>query len=106
MKSQIKKELTLTLDEFEVKQLRNFIVRCPSLWDNGEVNHTWQFGIVKNTSLLWVNYTNPGCIVHSSGGINILLSFFGSSLLCVNFQQHTFGLAVAFFTEYFSGWED
>jgi hypothetical protein len=37
MKSQIKKELTLTLDEFEVKQLRNIIVSCPSLWENGEL---------------------------------------------------------------------
>ena len=37
MKSQIKKELTLTLDEFEVKQLRNIIVNCSSLWENGEL---------------------------------------------------------------------
>ena len=31
-------------------------------WDNGEVNHTWQFGIIKNKSLLWVNYETPGGI--------------------------------------------
>ena len=43
MKSQIKKELTLTLDEFEVKQLRNFIVRCPSLWENGELKSEYSF---------------------------------------------------------------
>ena len=37
MKSQIKKEFTLALDEFEVKQLRNIIVSCPSIWENGEL---------------------------------------------------------------------
>ena len=75
-------------------------------WINGEVSHTWQFGIVKNTSLLWVNCETPGGIVHSSGGINILFSFFGSSLMSVNFQQYKFGLAFAFFTEYFDGFAD
>jgi hypothetical protein len=43
MKSQIKKELTLTLDEFEVKQLRNIIVSCPSLWENDELKS--EYGI-------------------------------------------------------------
>ena len=76
------------------------------VWDDGEVNHTWQFGIVKNTSLLWVNCETPGGIVHSSGGINILFSFFGSSLFSVDFQQNRFSLAFAFFTEYFDGWEN
>jgi hypothetical protein len=65
-----------------------------------KTSHTWQFGIVKNTSLLWVNYETPGGIVHSAGGINILFSFFGSSLFSVDLQQHKFGLAFAFFTEY------
>ena len=41
MKSQIKKELTLTLDEFEVKQLRNIIVNCSSLWENGELKREY-----------------------------------------------------------------
>ena len=75
-------------------------------WDNGEVDHTWQFCIIKNKSLLWVNCESPGGVSHSSGGINILFSFFGSSLMSVNFQQNKFGLAFAFFTEYFEGWED
>ena len=75
-------------------------------YQDGEVSHTWQFGIIKNRALLWANYTNPGCIVHSSGGINILFSFFRSSLMSVDFQQRTFGLAFAFFTEYFEGWCD
>jgi hypothetical protein len=76
------------------------------VWDDGEVNHTWQFGIVKNTSLLWVNCETPGGIVHSAGGINILFSFFGSSLMSVDLQQHKFGLAFGFFTEYFDGWNE
>ena len=76
------------------------------VWENGETSHTWQFGIINNLSFLWVNCETPGGIVHSSGGINILFSFFGSSLMSVNFQQYKFGLAFAFFTEYFSGWEN
>ena len=83
-------------------------------WYTGEVvDHTWQFGIIKNRALLWVNYETPGGIVHSSGGIvhssggiNILFSFFGSSLMSVDFQQNRFSLAFAFFTEYFEGWSN
>jgi hypothetical protein len=75
-------------------------------YQDGEIDHTWQFGIIKNRALLWVNYTNPGCIVHSSGGINILFSFFGSSLVSVDLQQQKFSLAFGFFTEYFDGWSD
>jgi len=76
------------------------------VWDDGEVNRTWQFGILKNRSFLWVNYETPGGIVHSAGGINILFSFFGSSLMSVDFQQNRFSLAFAFFTENFEGWEE
>ena len=73
-------------------------------WDNGEVSHTYQFGIIKNRSLLWVYFEAPGGIIHSSGGINILFSFFGGSLFSVDVQQHRFSLAFGFFNEYFSGW--
>ena len=75
-------------------------------WDNGEVDRTWQFGIINNKSLLWVHYENPSSLVHSNGGINILFSFFGSSLFSVDFQQYKFGLAFGFFTDYFDGWEN
>jgi hypothetical protein len=75
-------------------------------WHYGEVDRTWQFGIIKNRALLWVDYTNPGCIVHSSGGINILFSFFGSSLMSVDIQQRKFGFAFALFAEYFEGWQE
>ena len=70
------------------------------IWDNGEVSHTWQFGIIKNKSLLWVNFETPGGVIHSSGGINLLFSFFGNSLFSVDFQQRRFCLAFAFITEY------
>jgi hypothetical protein len=73
-------------------------------WDNGEVNRTWQFGIIKNKSLLWVCCESPGGLIHSAGGINILFSFFGSSLMSVDIQQRKFGFAFALFAEYFSGW--
>ena len=77
------------------------------VWDTGnEVSRTWQFGIIKNRALLWVNFETPGSQYSASGGINILLSFFSSSLMSVNFQQRKFGLAFDFFTEYFSGWDN
>ena len=69
-------------------------------YQDGEVSHTWQFGIIKNRALLWVGFETPGKIIHSSGGINLLFSFFGNSLMCVDFQQRRFCLAVALFTEY------
>jgi len=73
------------------------------VWDDGETSHTWQFGVFKNHSFLWMNYENPGRIIHSSGGLNILFSFFGGSLFSVDIQQRRFCLAFAFFTEYFDG---
>ena len=75
-------------------------------YQDGEVTHTWQFGIIKNKSLLWVCCESPGGLIHSAGGINILFSFFGNSLMSVDFQQRTFGLAFGFLTEYFDGWEE
>lgn len=75
------------------------------IWDNNEVDHIWQFGIIKNRALLWVNYETPGFVIRYCRGINILFCFFGSSLFEVGLQQRKFGLAFAFFTEYFDGWE-
>jgi len=77
------------------------------VWDEGETSHTWQFGIFKNRSFLWVNYENPSALVHSNGGLHILLSFFtSSSLFGVDFQVGKVGLSFNFFTEYFDGWDD
>lgn len=75
-------------------------------YQDGEVDHTWQFGIIKNKSLLWVNYETPGGVIHSSGGINILFSFFGSSLMSVDIQQQRFSFAFGILTEYFEGWSN
>jgi hypothetical protein len=47
-----------------------------------------------------VNFESPGGVIHSSGGINLLFSFFGNSLMSVDFQQRRFCLAFAFITEY------
>ena len=69
-------------------------------YQDGEVTRTWQFGIINDISLLWVNFESPGGVIHSSGGINLLFSFFGSSLMSVDFQQRRFCLAFAFITEY------
>ena len=76
------------------------------VWDDGDTDYTWQFGIFKNRSFLWVSYENPGRIIHSSGGIKILLSFFGGSLFNVDIQQERFCLAFGFFNEYFEGHQE
>jgi hypothetical protein len=74
------------------------------VWNDGEVNRTWQFGIVKNTSLLWVNYENPTNHYYSSGGFHINLSFLSSSLFGIELNNDKQSLAFEFFTEYFEGW--
>jgi len=77
------------------------------VWDNGETDRTWQFGIFKNHSFLWVNYENPSSLVHSNGGFHIMLSFLtSSSLFGVDFQLGKVGLSFNFFTEYFYGWSE
>jgi hypothetical protein len=77
------------------------------VWDNGETSRTWQFGIINNRSLLWVNYENPSSLVHSNGGLHILLSFFTStSLFGADFQVGKVGFSFNFFTEYFEGWSE
>jgi hypothetical protein len=74
------------------------------VWDDGDTDHTWQFGIINNCSLLWVNYENPSRLVHSNGGLHIMLSFLtSSSLFGVDFQVGKVGLSFNFFTEYFDG---
>jgi hypothetical protein len=73
-------------------------------WDNGETSHTWQFGILKKRSLLWVNYENPTNHFYSSGGFHIELSFLQSdSLFGVELNNNKQCLAFYFFTEYFEG---
>jgi hypothetical protein len=54
-----------------------------------------------------VNYENPSALVHSNGGLHILLSFFTStSLFGADFQVGKVGFSFNFFTEYFEGWSD
>jgi hypothetical protein len=65
------------------------------VWDDGDTDRTWQFGIFNNRSLLWVHYENPSRLVFSDGGLHIL-----------DFQVGKVGLSFNFFTEYFDGWEE
>jgi len=77
------------------------------VWDDNDTDYTWQFGIFKNRSFLWVNYENPSSLVHSNGGFHIMLSFLtSSSLFGVDFQLGKVGLSFNFFTTYFDGWEE
>ena len=76
-------------------------------WENGETSHTWQFGILKNRSFLWVNYENPTNRHYSSGGFHITLSFFQSdSLFGAELNNDKQCFSFYFFTEYFSGWDE
>jgi hypothetical protein len=70
------------------------------VWDDGDTDYTWQFGIFNNRSLLWVHYENPSRLVFSDDGLHILLSFFTNSLFGVDFQLGKYGLSFHFFTEY------
>ncbi len=74
------------------------------VWDDGETSHTWQFGIIKNRSFLWVNYENPTAQHWSSGGFHIILSFLSNSLLGVELYDEKQSFCFYFFNEYFSGW--
>jgi hypothetical protein len=74
------------------------------VWENDEVNHIWQFGILKNRSLLWVSYENPTSHYYSSGGFHFTLSFLSSSLFGIELNNDKQSLAFEFFTEYFDGW--
>jgi len=76
------------------------------VWEGGETSHTWQFGILKNHSLLWVNYENPSCQVYPSGGFHILFSFFTSSLFGVDFQVGDVDLSFNLLSDYFEGWDE
>jgi hypothetical protein len=75
------------------------------VWDDGDTDRTWQFGIINNKALLWVHYENRSSLVYSNGGLHILLSFFtSSSLFGADFQVGKVGFSFNFFTEYFEGW--
>ena len=76
------------------------------VWDDGDTDYNWQFGIFKNHSLLWANYQYHSRLVFSDGGLHILLSFFTNSLFGVNFQVGKYGLSFNFFTEYMEEWGD
>jgi hypothetical protein len=75
------------------------------IWDNDNtVDHTWQFGIIKNRALLWVNYENPTKHFYSSGGFHITLSFLQSvSFFGVELNNNKQCLSFYFFTEYSEG---
>jgi len=91
------------------------------VWNNGETDRTWQFGVINNRSLLWVNYENPSSLVHSKlwvhyenpsrlvfsdGGLHILFSFFTNSLFGVDFQVGKVGLSFNLLSDYFEGWDE
>ena len=77
------------------------------VWDDGDTDRTWQFGIFNNRSLLWVNYEYPSRLIFSNGGLHILLSFFTSSYLFgAGFQVGKIGFSFNLFTEYSEGWKE
>lgn len=66
-------------------------------------DYIWHFLIINNKALFAVYFRRPSNVIHVSGGINILLSLFGSSsLLGIDFQQEKFELAFYILCDYFS----
>jgi hypothetical protein len=74
------------------------------IWDEGVISHTWQFGIIKNRSLLWVNYEDPTAQGWSTGGLHAVLSLFSNSLFGVELYNERQSFSFYTFSEYFSGW--
>lgn len=75
------------------------------VWENGETSRTWQFGIFKGRSFLWVNYENPTNRSYSSGGFHVTLSFLTDShLFGVELNNNKQCFAFCLMTEYFEGW--
>ena len=50
MKSEIKKELVLTLNEDEIEELKDFMYKCPHIWMDGEWVSSYRGTVV---SKLW-----------------------------------------------------
>jgi hypothetical protein len=78
------------------------------VWEDGDTNRTFQFGIVKNRTLLTVLYETPSRTFYPPGGLNILLSLFtSSSLFGIDFQiaNNTVALGFYLFCDYLGGWD-
>lgn len=66
-------------------------------------DYIWQFLIINNKALFAIYFRRPSNVIHACGGINILLSLFGSSsLLGIDFQQRKFELAFFILCDYFT----
>lgn len=91
--------------EYKYNSTVRFIRYDKKIWDNANaVDLTWQFGIIKNRALLWVNYENPTRQFYSSGGFHITLSFLQShSFFGADLNNNKQCLSFYFFTEYSEG---
>lgn len=71
-------------------------------WNDSEnIRKTFQFGVFKNITIFYVLYETPKTIHYSGGGINILLSFFSSSLFGLDIQSidNSWSLGFYLFTD-------
>lgn len=69
--------------------------------EEGDADLTWQLIIIKNRSLLTVMFETPSRIIHSNGGLHILLLLLTcTSLLGADFQHDRFLLGFYLFCEY------
>ena len=50
MKSEIKKEIVLTLNDDEIRELKDFMIKCPHIWIDGELMSSYVDTVVSN---LW-----------------------------------------------------
>jgi hypothetical protein len=43
------------------------------VWDDGDTDRTWQFGIINNKTLFWVHYENPSRVFFFFFGFDNIL---------------------------------
>jgi len=75
------------------------------IWNPDEIDYTWQFGIFGNHTLLWARFE----MKDTCGFNGILVSTWfltASSLFIATTELWNFNFSVAFFTEYFDGWDE
>jgi hypothetical protein len=67
-----------------------------------QVRYIFEFVVIRNRALLQVFYEFPNTIIHSEGGIHILISLFtGCSLFGIDIQNiiNTRSLSIYFYSE-------
>lgn len=74
------------------------------VWCGGDTNHTLQFGIIRNRTLLHIIFESPDKNCRIFDGLIVSLFLFHNSPFNVDFQAYNCSLSFSFLSEYFEGW--